>query len=704
MRWALTALAAADEGVCLLQTEHFLQKYAGEAALGNGLEAATPCPGDPIVAAAELGLCTYSGVQINWGGESITELFDDNVEMRDFYYQLGAAPRQKWEQIHTHPFPVGTTVVTVHGHDLADNSRACTREVTVHDGQKPKWVTDPASVDGVLTLHLDGNCTVMAWDAFERYEAMGWEAAATDNCGVESVVKQVRQGGAVLFDSRAVATALPSDLRAFGPLRGPGEFELLYTATDVHGAFVTHSVVLKLVDVEPPTETGGCPDDITVEIEAHETEATVHWTLPYVSADNCLGLGALPAPDEAHGYRPGQAFPPGSHPVAYPLRDAAGNLAAAECTFVVTVKQKAHPVVIACPNDVTVQTLQSSMFGVPTWPPPSATQGGEPLGEEHISYPQGVRSGLPFPYGTTTVTAEARGRVTGERTGEAEQFDFCTFRVTVRDPFRPHVDGRHFRCAEPAGDAGAVEPYGICAGTDLRPAFHDGYEVTGGYDVLGVEKLEALPCCADQHGTAYTCAGGEFPGFTYCVPQAALAQKPVLALDVARSVADSGQADAWVLAGQRVCLPAESMKAIAVAARGGLAACQAAARADPDCTDAVVYGGPQRCLCSRTACDETQEQPDVDLYRLPKGLTLPQRQRSRWAFRGNAHCAPLGKELGKPAGSLEACKAAALADADCTGVIAYSRTNLMQCLCSTDACAAPKPHPDYEMYQRVGEP
>ena len=37
--------------------------------------------------------------------------------------------------------------------------------------------------------------------------------------------------------------------------------------------------------------------------------------------------------------------------------------------------------------------------------------------------------GLPFPYGTTTVTVKAMGEITGTRTEEEDQSDECTFKV-----------------------------------------------------------------------------------------------------------------------------------------------------------------------------------------------------------------------------------------------------------------------------------
>lgn len=302
-------------------------------------------------------------------------------------------------------------------------------------------------------------------------------------------------------------------------LRGPGTYELMYIATDVHGSRVRHTVQVTLEDVSPPTEWEGCPDNQFVEIEAGERDGFVDWTVPNVTADNCLAFGKPPVPVEAEGKKPGRRYVIGVHSVSYPIQDAFGNVAPEECDFTITVKPRAHPVVVTCPDDVTINTVERAGFGVGKWPAPTATQGGEQLPASHISYHGGIRPGLPFPYGTTLVKVLARGKITGDRTGEEEQTDECSFRVTVKDPERPFVDGRGFRCDEQheAFDSTLVEPYGVCDGTDLTVQFHEGYTEHGRYSVLGTETKLARSCCHDEVGQAFSCSG-EAGEFRYCVP------------------------------------------------------------------------------------------------------------------------------------------------------------------------------------------
>jgi hypothetical protein len=88
--------------------------------------------------------------------------------------------------------------------------------------------------------------------------------------------------------------------------------------------------------------------------------------------------------------------------------------------------------------------------------------------------------------------------------------------VTVKDPFRPYVDGRHFRCG--AESAGKTEPFGVCEGSDLKVQMHEGYQETGGYDLVEGMTRTGGSCCDDEKGTSYTCSPSPSSLFKYCKP------------------------------------------------------------------------------------------------------------------------------------------------------------------------------------------
>jgi len=235
---------------------------------------------------------------------------------------------------------------------------------------------------------------------------------------------------------------------------------------------------------------------------------------PLPEESNSVGIPA----ESATPSKRKATLPVGNHEISYPIEDAFGNRYSEECSFVVTVVPKAHPVKLTCPEDVTVNTYELSPFGAPTWTAPVAMQGNETLPASHITYLNGAGPGLPFIWGSTTVTAKAVGKITGERTREEEQSDECSFRVTVKDPYRPYVDGRLFRCAE---EGTGVEPYGVCEGTDLRVKLHTGYEDTGGYDLDSSLTRAGDGCCTSEMGQAFSCQAGPSEHFKYCQPVAA---------------------------------------------------------------------------------------------------------------------------------------------------------------------------------------
>lgn len=461
-----------------------------------------------------MGKCSFMGVDVHTGdGTAITDFFDDNVQMKEFHWYINGMSNV-WVNPEAHPFRVGETTITVEGRDLAGNTRSCHRTVKVLDTQPPKWAVDPTSVDAEITVDVDESCTRTATSVFAEYESLGWAVAGTDNCGVEGVARKLQKDGVVVYDDSKI---VGDDV-----LRGPGSYELVYTLTDVHGLQAHHTVAVHLQDSMPPTAIADCPADIFMEVEDHETSGAATWTVPHVVEDNCLAYGTLPVAQSVSGVgsvdptgaNATGTLPVGNTRIAYPVYDAFGNLYADECTFEVIVKQKGAPVSITCPDDVVVDTFELAPFGAPDWDPPQATQGNETLGASHISYLHGAGPRLPFLYGVTEVTARAQGRVTGERTREEEQRAECSFRVTVRDPYRPNVDGRHFRCQAEGG----VEPYGVCDGTDLRVTLHSGYEETGGYDLESAVTLTNQTCCNDQTGAAYSCQPGASPLFQYCQP------------------------------------------------------------------------------------------------------------------------------------------------------------------------------------------
>jgi len=492
------------------------------------------CPGKAIVEHSDAGHCSHQGVDVNVNGKDIAEFFGDNVMMKNFKYYLEECTSGMCEDnelidpdISMHRFQVGKSHVKVEGYDLAGNVDHCYRTVYVYDSEDPVFSNPDTDVDGVITAVLSEDaCEVEAGAPFASYEALGFDSSATDNCDNEvDIVKKVYdESGTCVYDSSKDTVTMTLPL-------GPGTYHMTYEAIDDHQQSLdlpdatvtmrttTHTVTLHLTDETPPYNFTGCPTEpITVIIEPHETEGQVDWTPPTVTGDACGNVGEAYAEEQSAPQKyPGMMMEVGSHMVRYAFKDVYGNTMEEECMFEVHVVQKAHPVTVVCPDDVTVPTVENARAGVVTWVDPVATQGENTLDATHIAYPQGVSSGMMFPFGVTTVTVNATGAVTGTRVDEHLQFDECTFQVTVTDPFDPKVDGREYRCKNP--ESTDVKPYRICDGPDLSVHLHQTYLSTFGYDTIGVLPKASLSCCESEDDTLHECV--EVPGSSknkYCKP------------------------------------------------------------------------------------------------------------------------------------------------------------------------------------------
>jgi hypothetical protein len=495
----------------------------------------TDCPGEAVIAYSDEGHCSHQGASIDVHGAAIAEFFGDNVMMKSFKFyaeECSSGVCQDNElitpDITMHRFQVGVSRVKVEGFDLAGNSDHCYETIYVYDDEAPEFTSPDSDVDGAITVVLsEDNCDVEAGVPFANYETTGFESSATDNCDndVEIVKKIFDASGQCVYDSTSNTVTMKLPL-------GPGTYSMTYEAIDGHSESLglpsghqvtmlttTHTVTLHLLDETPPYNFTGCPaGPINMVIEAHETETTVDWTPPTVSGDNCGNEGMAYVEEQSSPKKtPGMILPVGSHVVSYAFKDMYHNPMDEECRFEIHIVQKAHPVTVVCPDDVTFPTVEDARSAIVTWPEPLATQGDSPLDATHITYTQGVSAGMMFPFGKTTVFVNATGAVTGTRVDEHLQFDECTFEVTVTDPYDPKVDGREYRCKNK--ESTDVKPYKICDGPDISVRLHETYTDTFGYETLGVTQKASLSCCESEDDTLHECV--PVPGSTmnkYCKP------------------------------------------------------------------------------------------------------------------------------------------------------------------------------------------
>ena len=205
------------------------------------------------------------------------------------------------------PFAVGKTVVTWTATDVNGNSATATQNVTVIDNQKPT-ITAPANI----TVNADaGKCS--ASNLF-----LG-TPITSDNCGVKTVISNATQPFTV------------------------GTTFVTWTATDNGGNVSTATQKVTVIDIQKPIITA--PADITVYAQDDycTTTAYINSGTP-VTGDNCAVksvINNLPT-----------SLPFGVKTITWTVTDASGNTQTA--TQKITVLESDKPVILNCPQDITV--------------------------------------------------------------------------------------------------------------------------------------------------------------------------------------------------------------------------------------------------------------------------------------------------------------------------------------------------------------
>ena len=212
-------------------------------------------------------------------------------------------------------FPVGTTTVEFTATDATGNSATCSFTVTITDDEGPQ-------IDAMddITVNTDaGICGAVV--SFET-------PAATDNCGIESVI---------MTEGLTSGSEFPV-----------GKTTITFTATDTAGLTATTSFTVTVIDNEAPTIE--CPEDITVNVAFGTTSSIVEYETVNVT-DNC-GETTITM---TSGIASGGEFPLGDTTITYTVTDINGN--ESTCQFTVTIEENPAPAPPAPPSvDITQAT------------------------------------------------------------------------------------------------------------------------------------------------------------------------------------------------------------------------------------------------------------------------------------------------------------------------------------------------------------
>jgi hypothetical protein len=483
-------------------------------------------------------------------GSALESYFWDNVRIKEIKYEVDGESLSSHEEMMAYSFakkPSGDDspyVVEVAIKDVGNFQEVCQRTLYVYDDAPPTWLNPPPEhSSNVLGRHgahtiefLPGeDCSRTADWLFNWYETekQTWDAVAVDNCqnvdGMPSTYREVYQ---LDYHSGAAGALLYSENPANQPDKVVDEYigeQMLlikYYAVDAGGVRMDSANIVNVKihledNVAPSADDVHCPAKIHVTLLHNETSASLSWSKPTVTGDNCPPKnGSYPAATEEaresmsdHDFPKtldqydgtntrvighSGLFPPGTYEIDYTLRDSQTNVYPHECKVEIEVEQYASPVHLECPDEVPASITGRKNFVPVRWQEPNSNNGKahQDNNPVSVSYYPPVVPGMAFPWGSTTITviAEGTGKVADASHNRAE----CSFVVNVTDGRPPKLNGKKFHCRKLPGGASApgVPPYRLCqASKSMLIKEHSNYMSNGGYTIQSVEEMPALPCC-----------------------------------------------------------------------------------------------------------------------------------------------------------------------------------------------------------------
>lgn len=312
---------------------------------------------------ANLGTCTYTYSGTGWNAQAT-----DNCTISTIVYNLSGATSGSGTSLNGQVFNLGVTLVLWTVTDNSGNISTCSFEVTVLDDQDP--IISSCGAVGTQNVSTDlGVCTY-------TNSGTGWDASATDNCSVSSIVYTLT--GATIGSGNTTLD---------GVTFAQGTTYVTWTVMDGSGNTDVCNFTVIVSDDELPS-ISNCPSDVTTSNDAGDCGAIVSWTPP-TADDNC-GVTSF-----VSTHNPGDFFSIGTTTVTYTATDNAGNNS--YCSFDITITDDELPV-LSCQSDY------ESCDSLVTFSIPTVTDN---CGISSVTQTAGLPSGSFFPIGTTTVTFEA---------------------------------------------------------------------------------------------------------------------------------------------------------------------------------------------------------------------------------------------------------------------------------------------------------
>jgi gliding motility-associated-like protein len=344
--------------------------------------------------------------------------------------------------------------------DECGNTKTAQQLIFVRDVTPPVFTSTPAdatvSCDAVpapAQPTATDNCDASVLVTYEGETVVSTSASGTyllrrqwtaaDNCGNTAKVTQnisvrdnkppsitcpsdiqVPANGAtcsqvVAFSAPTVSDNCDSKPTVTGSITSGATFPIgtviaLFEAKDDSGNSATCTFRITVADTTAP-KLINCPPDFTVTTPAGACDTKVIWDDPNV-VDACDPYPIWPKSNIPSG----SVLPTGQTTVIYTAQDTTGNVMS--CSFVVTVKETIPPVLVNCPQDITLYT--NNCTATANWTAPQVSDNCSPVTLTSSHMP-----GSLFPETTTIVTYTASD-VWGNTAA-------CSFAVTVIDTVAP---------------------------------------------------------------------------------------------------------------------------------------------------------------------------------------------------------------------------------------------------------------------------
>jgi gliding motility-associated-like protein len=362
------------------------------------------------------GICTYTHNTNVWNASAT-----DNCGITSLTYSLTGATTGSGNTLNGQVFNIGTTTVTWLASDAAGNQVNCTFNVIVTDNQNPS-----------LTCALTGSQNVVTNAGVCTYTQTtnGWNASATDNCGVTSLT----------YALTGATTGTGTDLT--NVIFNLGSTIVTWTAADAQGNSVNCSFTVVVLDNQAPAITCAVTGAQNVIADANVCTFTQTSSVWDASASDFCGVTSLTyalsgATTGTGTSLAGVVFNPGSTTVTWTARDAANN--SISCSFTVTVADSEAPA-ISCAVSGNQNVVADA--GVCSFRQTSNawnTSATDNCGVTSLTYTltgattgTGITlNGVVFGIGTTNVVWTALDAANNTTT--------CSFTVTVSDNQNPSV-------------------------------------------------------------------------------------------------------------------------------------------------------------------------------------------------------------------------------------------------------------------------